>query len=423
MRQFLSGLAIAAGVLMGGMTAAMAQNPFAPVLYLNDTSITGFEVDQRLQFMRVLGAGNIGRQEAQEALIDDRLRRYAAAQMGLTVDADTLQVGLEEFAGRGGLSAAEFAVSLEQAGIESQTYRDFVEAGILWRNVVQQRIVPMVRVSDTEIDLEMKRRLETPVVTRVLLSELIIPAPPGQEQSAMQRATSISAAAPNDAQFAEAARLYSASESAQSGGRLNWINIDTLPPALRLIILSLKPGQTSSPLNVDGAVILFRLRDTAGTLRAGARDQLLDYLTLRMVSAPEAAALAARSRGCDDLFVQAGPQIAPQVQRMTMLQNQIPTLIATQLASLDADEAAVVNYGASADLVMLCARNPALLAEADAEIATTAEPADGVEAAIPDSQALPDRRMVLDDLRNRKVGVMADAYLAELRADAVIRRP
>lgn len=421
MRQFLSGLAIAASALLGGMAPAMAQNQFAPVLYINDTSITAFEVDQKMRFMRALGAGATTRQEAQEALVADRLRRYAAQQMGLAITPEALQGGLEEFANRGGMSAAEFAISLEQAGIESQTYRDFVEAGMLWRNVIQRRIVPLVRVSDSEVDLEMKRLIETPLVSRVLLSELIISAPPGEEQSAMQRANAISAASPNEAQFAEAARLYSASESAQAGGRLNWLNIADLPPTLRPIILSLRPGQTTRPLGVEGAVILFRLRDTAGNLRPGARDQVLDYLTLRMASAADAAALVARSMSCDDLFVQAGPQLAPAVQRQTLPQAQVPTLIGAQLASLDADEGAVINYGTGADLVMLCARNPALLA--DPQVATTAEPPDGVEAAIPDPQAIPDRQMVLNDLRSRKVGVMADAYLAELRADAVIRRP
>ncbi|MFV0385247.1 peptidylprolyl isomerase [Paracoccus sp. (in: a-proteobacteria)] len=423
MRQFLSGIAIAATVLLGHAAPVLAQSPFSPVLYLNDKAITGFEVDQRMRFMHLLGAGDTDRAAAEDALIKDRLRKYAAEQMGITITDEGLQEGLEEFAGRAGMDAAQFSASLERAGVEPQAFRDFVEAGVVWRSVIRQRFVPMVNVSDREIDQELRRRIETPVITRVLLSELIIPAPPGQEQAAVQRATAIAAANPDDAGFAEAARQYSASDSAEAGGRLNWINIDNLPPTLRPIILSLQPGQTTRPLTVTGAVILFRLRDSAGTLRPGAREQVLDYQTLHMGSAQDAAALAARAQGCDDLYVQAGKQLAAQVLRQTLPQNQIPPVIATQLASLDDDEAAVVNYGTSADLVMLCSRQPALLAEAGTPVATTAEAPDGVENAIPDPQAIPDREMVLDDIRNRKINAMADAYLEELYANAVIRRP
>lgn len=424
MRQLLSGIAIAACMLTAQMTPALAQNPFEPVLYVNNKAITRYEVDQRQRFMQLLGAGGTDQQTAENALIEDRLRMFAAQQLGIEATDEGLQQGLEEFAGRAGMDAAQFTVALESAGVERQAYRDFVSAGVVWRAVIRQRLLPQIQVSDSEVDQELKRQVETPIINRVLLSELIIPAPQGQENAAMQRANAIVAARPNEAQFAEAARQYSATPSAKAGGRLNWLNIENLPPALRPVILALQPGQTTQPLTVQGAVVLFYMRDSAGTLRAGAQEQVLDYMTLRMASATEAAALAARTRYCDDLYVQAGPQIAPQITRQSLSQNAIPTLIATQLASLDPDEAAVVNYGNAAEVVMLCSRQSALLANADeANVATTAQAPDGVEAAIPDPQGVPDRETVRDDIFSRKANEMASAYLAELRADAVIRRP
>ncbi|MDP5306877.1 peptidylprolyl isomerase [Paracoccus spongiarum] len=422
MRHILSGIALAAGLLLGAGAPAVAQNPFEPVVYVNDAAVTRYEVQQRMRFMQVLGAAGTDAAGAEQALIDDRLRDFAARQAGIEVTDEGLQTGLEEFASRAGLGAAEFTAVLERAGIEQQAFRDFVASGVAWRAVVRQRIVPGISVSDAEIQQELTRRIETPVVTRVLLSELIIPAPPGQEDAAMARAREVAGSGPTEAQFAEAARRLSASGSAAAGGRLAWIDLENLPPSLRPVILSLSPGQTSQPLTVPGAVVLFHLRDTQGTLRPGAREQVLDYMTLRLASAAEAAALAARARSCDTLYAEAGGAAAA-IQRQTVSQNAIPGLIATQLASLDDDEAAVVNYGGSADLVMLCSRQPALLAEAEAGVATTALADDGVEAAVPDEGALPSRDAVREEIFNRKATAAADAYLAELRADAVIRRP
>ena len=432
MRHILSGIVLAAAITLTAPPAAMAQNLFEPVVYVNDSAVTRYEVEQRIRFMRILGAPETSAAEAQQALVDDRLRRYAGRLMGIEPTEEGLQNGLEEFAGRAGMDLEQFTAALGQAGVEPQTFRDFVEAGVIWRGVVGRSIVPGLDVTDAEVEQELKRRIETPTITRVLLSELIIPAPEGQEDAAMARAGQIAGAQPSTPQFAAAAQQYSAAPSAQAGGRLEWVDIDNLPPSLRPVILSLQPGQTSQPLTVPGAVVLFHLRDQVGTLRPGAREQVLDYMTLRMSSAAEAAALAARTRYCDDLYVQAGPEGAQQVQRQTQSQNAIPALIATRLASMDADEASVVDYGNGADLVMLCSRRPALLAATESEIAATTDAPEGDDApgaataapdAAPASDALPDRDTVRNELFNRKANAAADAYLAELRADAVIRHP
>lgn len=423
MRHTLSGIAIAAAMVFGAMAPAAAQNPFEPVIYINNKAVTRYEVQQRQRFMQILGSGGNDAKAAQEALIQDRLRMYAAQQLGIIATEEGLNNGLEEFASRAGMNSAQFIAALEKSGIERQAYRDFVEAGVVWRAVIRQRLLPGIKVSDAEIDQELKRQIETPIINRVLLSELIIPAPQGQEQAAMSRAQAISSSNPSEAQFAADARQYSAAGSAQNGGRLEWVALDNLPPSLRPIITSLQPGQVTQPLNVPGAVVLFMLRDTQGNLRPGATEQIIDYMTLRMTNATEAATLAARTRSCDDLYVQAGAAVAPAITRQTVSQGQIPTLIATQLASLDDDETGVVNYGDSADLVMLCSRQPALAAQMQSEVPTTAQPDDGVEAAIPNPNALPSREVVREEIFNRKANDAGNAYLAELRADAVIRRP
>ncbi|WP_378946644.1 peptidylprolyl isomerase [Paracoccus sp. R86501] len=421
MRHFLSGIALAAVVATGAITPVMAQNLFQPVVYVNDSAVTRYEVDQRQRFMKVIGAPDTSAQVAEQALIDDRLRVQAAKQIGVTITPENLQRGMEEFAGRAGLDSATFIARLEGAGIEAGVFRDFVEAGTVWRDVVRARLVSQINVSDAEIDQQLKRVIETPIIDRVSLSELIIPAPPGQEQQALQLAQRIVGSNPTPEQFAQAARQYSASPSAQAGGQLGTLPLENLPPSLRPILTALQPGQITQPLPVDGAVVLFLLRDAQGSLRPGAREQVLDYLTLRMTSVAEASALAARTRSCDELYSDAGPQAAAQVQRQTQSQAAIPTLIASRLASLDADEAGVVPMGAGAELVMLCSRQPALAAQA--EVPTTALPEDGVENAIPQTGGIPDREAVKDQLFNDKINTAAEGLLADLRADAVIRRP
>lgn len=102
-------------------------------------------------------------------------------------------------------------------------------------------------------------------------------------------------------------------------------------------------------------------------------------------------------------------------------QGQIPADIGLALAKLDENESTVINRGISAELVMLCRRVPALLANQETAVPTTAQQPDGVEAATADG--LPQRAAVSDQVFNARINSMAEAYLAELRANAIMRRP
>ncbi|MDO5648652.1 peptidylprolyl isomerase [Paracoccus sp. (in: a-proteobacteria)] len=413
MRHFLSGIALSA--LVAFSAPVMAQNLFQPVVYINDQAITRYEVDQRMRFMQVIGGQGVTARAAEDALIADRLRRHAARQMGVELTPGGIEAGMEEFANRGGMDAASFTAALGRAGIEPQVFRDFVEAGTLWRGVVRARVAPRVNVTDAEVEQELRRVIETPIINRVLLSELIIPAPPGQEQQALRLAESIVVRTTSESDFASFARQYSAVPSAPSGGRLDWVALDNLPPTLVPILTALQPGQSTQPLPVDGAVVIFFLRDQQGRLRPGARDQLIDYMTLRVADAGSAASLAANTRYCDDLYVQAGTA-APQVTRQTVSAGAIPTLTGTALASLDPDEAAVIPApGGGFDVVMLCSRAPAL----------APLPPQGTDFPVAETPStdLPNREQVREAIFNRKITAAADGLLAELRADAVIRRP
>ncbi|RCW79690.1 peptidylprolyl isomerase [Paracoccus lutimaris] len=423
MRRILLGAAMAA-ILAGtglGPTQVQAQgNPFQPLVYVNDSAITRYELDQRLRFMEVLRAPEAGVQAAEKALIEDRLRMSAARQMGITPTDEQIDAGLAEFAGRANMDVEQFTAALAKAGVERQAFRDFITSGVVWRQVVRQHLLGQVRVTDAEVDQEMQKIIETPQITHVALSELIIPAPEGQEAAAMARAEEVVAGTRSEGDFAAFARRYSATPSAQNGGRLPWTPLANLPPALRPLILSMQPGQTSQPLTVPGAVVLFFLRDTRGTLRPGAEEQVLDYVRFTLASTEEAARIAATADTCADLFVQARGLPAQQIEHLNLPQGQVPTGEAIRLAVLDDNETTIVSYGGAVQLLMLCKRQPALMANPpEAPVAT----APGEEPPAPDPNALPERDEVRNQLFNRKVGQAADAYLAELRANAVIRRP
>ena len=220
---------------------AVAQNPFATVVKVNDSIITRHEVEQRALFLEILGQGGDLIERATEDLIDDRLRMQDANSVGLRLSEEDFSAALTEFASRADLGPEEFLNEIAAAGVAPETIRDFLEAGMAWRIIARGRFGPLAQITEDEIDRAMAQTSGRGGI-QVLLSEIFIPAPAGFEEQSralaerISRITSIS-------EFADAAREHSVAQSAQDGGALDWIPLGNLPGHLRAGILAILPGR------------------------------------------------------------------------------------------------------------------------------------------------------------------------------------
>lgn len=249
----------ATATLTGSGPARAQQSPFDAVIKVNDMAITRYEISQRARMLQLFRAPGDPVELAREQLIEDRLKLDAANAAGFVITDDALMAGMEEFASRANMDAEQMISSLGQAGVDASTYREFVRAGLTWREFSRARFVPRINVDEDDVN---RARLsfgrETSV--RVLLSEIIMPLANANPQTVQERANQISQYT-SEAEFAAAARRYSATESAGRGGRMDWVAVTDLPEGLRSVVLALAPGEVSNPLPLQGAIALFQLRD------------------------------------------------------------------------------------------------------------------------------------------------------------------
>jgi peptidyl-prolyl cis-trans isomerase SurA len=377
----------------------LAQDLFTPRLYVNDRVITNYEVEQRALFLRVLRAPGNPEEEALKALTEDRLRQTEAERLGLKVSEADLNTGLTEFASRANLTVEQFVTELGKAGIAPETFRDFVAAGLLWRQAVRARFLGQVPISENDIDRALEASAR-PRALQVLASELVIPAPEGQEDAAMAQAQELSDTLSGEGAFASAARRFSAAPTAGSGGRLDWLPLANLPAAIGQKILALDAGEVSDPIAVPGAVVLFLLRDVAMDTKAEPISVSVEWAEFLVPDdAAEIARIRAASDECNDLYGQANG--LPE-DRLTITKAGLETVpgdVALELARLDPGETSVnLTRGGFRRMLMLCGREQVL------------EPA-------------PTRDQIREQVINQKLEGMAEGYLEELRSAAIIREP
>lgn len=381
------------------MAPAIAQDLFAPRLYVNDRVITEYEVAQRAMFLQVLKAPGNPEEEALKALVEDRLRQTEAERLGIKLTDEEVLQGMTEFASRANLTAEALIAELAKVDISAESFRDFVSAGLAWRQAVRARFLGQVPVSEADIDKALEASAR-PRALRVLLAELVIPLPEGDEDAALALAERLSSEITSEGAFASAARQYSAAPTAGAGGRLEWVPLANLPAAIGASVLALGPGEVSDPVQVPGAVVLFLLRDVAKDESAEPIDVTVEYAEFLIPDdATEVARLRAETDGCKDLYGQANglPEDRLTVSKISM--GEIPADIGLELASLDAGESSVaLTRSGYRMFLMLCGREQ-----------TFEEPVT--------------RDQVREQVINQKLEGLAEGYLEELRSAAIIREP
>ncbi len=393
----------ACAMLAAATLPAAAQNAFSPAIFVNDSVVTHYEIEQRARLLLIMSAPGDPLDLAREQLIEDRLKLQAAKQAGIVPSEEGVTAGLENFAKRVNMKPEDMVKALAAEGIYEEALRDFIISQIAWGGVVQSRFGANAEVSEEEIDRAIAQNSGQGGV-RVLLSEIIIPVTPQTRPQVDSLAAQISELK-SFSEFESAARIYSASGTKDQGGHVDWMNVTNLPAPLRPVVTSLRKGEVSPPLQLPNAVALFQLRGIAETGRSTPRYSAIDYAKFYIPGGrteealQEAAKVRATVDKCDDLYGVGFGLPAERLFRETQKPNEIPRDIAIELAKLDDNEISTnmtTADGQNLIVLMLCGR--------------TAE--------INDKEL--SREDVAASLRNLRLESYANSYLSQLRAQARI---
>jgi peptidyl-prolyl cis-trans isomerase SurA len=135
---------------------------------------------------------------------------------------------------------------------------DFVEAGLVWREVVGARFRARAMPSEEDIDAAMVLSASTPQEV-LQLAEIAIPFAERGEPETVALADRLYRDLSRGASFSAAVRQYSRSSSAERGGLMEPTPATQLPPALRSQILLMRPGQVTRPIPIGGGLAIIQL--------------------------------------------------------------------------------------------------------------------------------------------------------------------
>ena len=386
---------IALGLTLAPLGVA-AQNLFSAAILVNDQAITNYELKQRTMFLEALRFPGVPDELAPKQLIEERLKKAAADQLGIRVSEEELQFELESFAQRFNVAFDEFAAELERVGISIDTPRAFIANQLLWREVVRARFGAQANVDEAQVERSANSEKSGSSI-EVLLTEIIMAMQPGQEQEVRERARELSKIRSFDV-FSDAASEFSDAPTREFGGRVTWQKLDTLPGVLQPLIFGLAPGEVTDPLSIPNALALFQLRGIRETAYRRPLSNSVDYLRYALPSSEleNINAIRANINHCDDLYGWGKGNPNHVLKRETVKRAEIDGPTRNVLTNLDENEYVIVTQGPTTTLIMMCSRSQILDLEEQ------------------------DLAHIRDGLLNQRLGSYADSYLENLRDDARI---
>ena len=371
-----------------------AEGIFDTIISVDGAAITNYELEQRILFFSFLNEPGDTLISSRQSLIDDRLKMAAGSKDGFALTPTELENAMLDFAKNSDQNLSGLLNLLKEGGVDAETFRDYVEVGVVWREVVRKRFGSQSQPTESEIDRALAaERAEGDI--SVLLTEIVLPAGPSQLEESRKIAREL-AKITSIGSFSEKAKKLSVSSSRDNGGKIPWRNLKDLPNGLRQIIASLRPGQVAKPLEVQNAIVLFQLRDVEELgLKA---PEIISMKFAKITGINSVLDLATKTvNSCNDLYGLVKLDKDVVLEMLTQHPDEIEQATALRLNRLDRHEMSIFSDSPDSigNMIMLCERNYTTSADIS-------------------------RSEVAKNIRAARLTNLAEGYLAELRTNATV---
>ena len=318
--------------VMAGATshkaAAPQPAPNAPdqriAAVVNDVAITRDDLESRIRLAQV--AANLPntpqthdelKPQVLKALIDEQLELQEAAHQDIKVEEADIDAAFGRVAEQNKMSPEQFTAALQAQGVSMAAMRFEIKAQIAWIRVVQKIIRPRINITPEEVDEALNRIKANAGKPQYLTAEIFLGVDtPEQDAGVKANADKLVEELRHGGNFALAARQFSQSAGAASGGDLGWVQQGQLSPALEEPLSKLRVGEISDPIKDDSGYHILLLRDrgtVAGPDAATTKLHLLQMVLPAKSTEPDALQktqdkaneLIADTSGCDVAKVKA----------------------------------------------------------------------------------------------------------------------
>ncbi|NQY96203.1 MAG: SurA N-terminal domain-containing protein [Henriciella sp.] len=239
------------------------------VAVVNDDPISFTDVRQRARLLLLSLGGREPTPEqvqqitaqALEQLIDERLQLQEAAEYEVEISDSEIASSIDRLAQQSGLTRESLVSTLLQSGVNPTSLEDQTRAEIAWRRIMNGLYGSRIRISDNQIQEQLKRLQADAQKEQYLVSEIFLFAPtPEDKTQALTAANSILEQLRAGAPFEVAAQRFSSAPTAATGGDMSWVVLDDFEDERKAAVQSLSGPGLTDPITVEDGIYLMSVR-------------------------------------------------------------------------------------------------------------------------------------------------------------------
>ncbi len=236
---------------------------------VNDEVISRYDVEQRVGLVistsRLTDTAKTRRRLRRQilrGLIDESLQLQAARRHSIRIGKADMKrayrfIEQQNKLPAGGLDRYLAAKRIPRSALEAQ-----LRAEISWTKLVRRRLGRNVRIGDEEVDEVLARLRANAGRSELKIAEIFLPVDTPEQEAEVHRASlDLLRQLRDGAAFAAMARQFSRGATAAQGGGVGWVQPGQLAATLDQAIANLKQGGLSEPIRAAGGFYIIHLQE------------------------------------------------------------------------------------------------------------------------------------------------------------------
>ena len=192
-------------------------------------------------------------QKVLTSAIDEKLKYQDALKNNINISDKELNAAVAGFENANKIPSGKLGSVLKQYGINEQSFREQMRSDLAWMRLIRQKVKAEGGVSQKEVDEELARAKKDFSTPKYQISEIFI------SQANASKLPQLEDILKTDSRFEYYAFQFSESPTASSGGRLGWINKESLADPLQQAVEKMSVGEVSSPIKVGNDYYIIKL--------------------------------------------------------------------------------------------------------------------------------------------------------------------
>lgn len=386
-----------------------------PTAIVNETVITGTDVDQRVAMVIGISKLNLKPEERDQLklqmlrqLIDEALQIQEAKANEITVDPKEIESSFGRVSRNFQRTPEQMRAWLKEVGASERTLRRQIEADLAWNRLLRRRV--NINVGEAEVNAMIERMKQAKGSDEFHVYEIYMNATPDRAQEVHASMQRMIQQMREGAPFDYLAKTYSESSTKSVGGDLGWIRPTMLPDALASAAQEMQPGQVAGPIQLPTGFSILYLAEKRKVLTADPKDAKLSLRQLALsfpkgiteaqatARAGEFAAATQTIKGCGDVAKVAQAQSAEVIDRDGIAIKDLPPALQNMILPLQVGQV-TPPFGSVEDgvrVLVLCGRD---------------DPKEANE---------PSVEQVQNQLEEQRTNLRAQRMLRDLRRDALV---